>query len=195
MNKPWCSAVNCFLLEQHPAMPMCLAQPGREKQAQKLGQWPAGPEMDPRFRLSARQKERGLQIIREHRKTKTRWVRGLAQHHMARWWQTGTQLVFLHCPALWLLNVYSYPYPRGKATTPALHEHGSGTKGLWGLSCLLFFFTQLNGFFTGKQLTSMMQCPFLFSWAPNSSLHLIGTQWQQLNKEINKWLSEFVLFH
>lgn len=47
-------------------MPMCLAQPGLEKQAQKLGQWPAGPEVEPRFGLSARQKERGLQIITEN---------------------------------------------------------------------------------------------------------------------------------
>lgn len=47
-------------------MPMCLAQPSLEKQAQKLGQWPAGPEVEPRFGLSARQKERGLQIITEN---------------------------------------------------------------------------------------------------------------------------------
>lgn len=94
-------------------MPLYLAQPCLEKWAQKLGQWPARPEVGSRFGISARQKGKGLQIVAENAEgLKARWVRGLVQHHMARWWQTGMQFLDLHCPASWLLGVFSYPYPK-----------------------------------------------------------------------------------
>lgn len=125
---------------------MCWAQPCLEKQVQKLGQQPARPEVDPRVRLSAKTEgKRTAEYHWEHWRTESQMGRRPAQHHMARWWQTGTLLLFLlHSPALWP-SVYSYPWPRGKATTPALHAYGSGTKGLWGLSCILFSFMQLTG--------------------------------------------------
>ena len=98
-------------------MPMCLAQPCLEKRAQKLGQWPAGPEVGPRFGFPAREKGRGLQIITEEVEVlKTRWVRGFVQHHMARWWQTGLHFLLLHCPASWLLTCLLLPL--AQATGP-----------------------------------------------------------------------------
>lgn len=54
-----------------------------------------------------------LQTVTENAEgLKTRWVRGFVQHRMPRWWQTGIQLLDLHCPASWLLGVFSYPYPK-----------------------------------------------------------------------------------
>lgn len=144
-------------------MPMCLAQPGLEKQAQKLGQWPARPDVDPRFRLSARRKERGLQMITEKtEKLKPDGWRDLSNIIWQDGGELGHSFVFLPCPALCLVSVYLDPYPRGKATTLALHEHGSGTKGIWGLSCLLFFFTQLNRFFIGEQWLQWCSAHFYF---------------------------------
>lgn len=163
MNKPWCSAVNCFLLEAPSSYAHVFGPAWPREAGTKAGPVASKARSGPQIQtLCQMEGKRTSDDHRENRKTKTRWVKGLVQHHMAGWWRTGTQLVFLPCPALWLVSVYLDPYPRGKATTPALHEHGSGTKGIWGLSCLLFFFTQLNGFFIGEQWLQWCSAHFYF---------------------------------
>lgn len=152
----FCSPSAAFHYSKHLAMPLCLARPCLEKRHKGWASGQPGQKWAPD---SGSLPDRREEDYRLPLRTQKNWRPGEWGDLSNIIWQTGMQLLFLHCPTSWLLSVFSYPSPEQQdhPTCPAwVWLRRGGSLRPFSPTVLLHTF---NWFFPGRQLTSMTQRP------------------------------------